>query len=160
MSWSLELRNGDLTIGGARFGAVTGTQKLIQDLRCTLLERMGTDPSHPSFGSLLDGGRTPEGIEQPSLLGADDWDRITIQIESEIRRITSEHQARQVQRGQGDRITYGHSTLTKGEVLLALEGIEMIQVQDTLIAVVSLRVGSDDIHTLNIPLSSEPVITR
>jgi hypothetical protein len=160
MSWSLELRNGDLTIGGTRLGAVTGPQKLVQDLRCALLERMGTDPSHPSFGSLIDGGRTPDGVEHVSLIGGSNWDRIAIQVESEIRRIVSEHQDKQLARTQADRVRYGKSTLSRGEVVLSIRSLDLVQVQDTLIARVLLEVGDGVIQTLNIPLSSEPVITR
>lgn len=160
MSWSLELRNGDLTIGGTRLGAVTGSQKLVQDLRCALLERMGTDPSHRGYGSLLDGGRSLDGVEHPSLLGGMDWNRIALQVEAEIRRIASDHQDRQLARTSADRSTYGKSTLSTGEVLAGLKDVRLIQVQDALNVVVTLQIGSGETQTLNIPLSSEPVITR
>lgn len=160
MSWSLELRNGDFTIGGARLGSVTGSQKLVQDLRCAILERMGTDPAHRDYGSLIDGGRTLDGVEHPSLIGGMDWDRIAIQVESEIRRLAIAHQDRQLARTEQDRIVYGKSTLSHGEVLAGLREVNLVQVQDTLNVLIVLQVGDGETRTLNIPLSSEPVITR
>lgn len=160
MSWSLELRSGDLTIGGARLGVVNGSSKLIQDLRCALLERMGTDAFHPSYGSLLDGGRTPDGVQHGGLIGETDWDAIAIQVDSEIRRIASEYQDRQLARAQADRVTYGKTTLDAGEAFLGLSDVNLVQVQDTLFVRITLQVGSGETRTLNIPLTSEPVITR
>jgi hypothetical protein len=57
MSYSLRVEGGDLVVGNKRaLEVVTGKEKLFQDLKLWLLERVGTDPSTPTFGSRLDGG--------------------------------------------------------------------------------------------------------
>lgn len=154
MSWSLQLKNGDLTLGEARYGAVTGSAKLIQDLRCALLERIGTDPQHPAFGSSLDGGRLPDGTELPSLIGRKDWARVVVEVESEIRRIERNHQARQTSRIEADKFTYGRPTLTPAEILVSIDGIESIQVGDTLLVRVSLVTGGQQNYVIDIPVST------
>src|SRR3954462_6416197 len=102
MSWSLQLRGGDLVIGGASFGVATQQQKLIQDLRCAILERMGTDEDHPWFGSLIDGGRL-NGVDQPSIIATDNWNMAVLAVESEIRRIVDQYQKAQIIRTERDR---------------------------------------------------------
>src|SRR4051794_27221905 len=99
MSWSLELRGGDLAIGGASYGVVTNQAKLVQDLRCAILERMGTDPDHPGYGSLIDGGRL-NGVEQESVIATDDWDVAVLTVEGEIRRIVDLYQKMQIARSE------------------------------------------------------------
>jgi hypothetical protein len=69
MSWSLRIQNGDLMLDGTNLGRATGSAKLIQDLRCAILEKMGTDDLHPEYGSLLDGGRDESGDVQPGYIG-------------------------------------------------------------------------------------------
>lgn len=157
MSWSLQLRNGDLALGGTRFGQVTGSQKLIQDLRCALLEHRGHDDMHPLFGSMIDGGRNEAGIEVSSIIGTNDWERIAMRVEGEIRRIGAEHQQRQIERAKQDRYRYGESTLENSELLLSVQDVDMIQVQDTLLVKVILETGSGTQTNITIPISNIPV---
>lgn len=157
MSWSLQLRNGDLTVGGARFGQVTGGQKLIQDLRCALLEHKGNDPDHPEWGSVLDGG-VDNGIEIPSLIGSTNWQYIVLAVQSEIRRVAAAHQNRQLARTKQDRYTYGESTLTPDELLVEVESVDCFQAQDTLLVQVTLKTGTGTTSTLNIPIPNTPVM--
>lgn len=159
MSWSLALRNGDLALGGTQLAVVRGTAKLIQDLRCAILEPMGTDDLHPGFGSLIDGGRRPDGTTVASPLGGSNWSAIAMQIEGELRRILDEHRARQLVRARADQFTYGKPTLDPGELLLSVRDVTMFSVQDTLVCQVALEVGDGSTRALNIPLTSEPVIT-
>src|SRR4051812_37950439 len=109
MSWSLQLRNGDLALGGANLGIVTGSQKLTQDLRCAILEKMGTDELHPWYGSLLDGGMDAEGVVSPGYIGETDWELGALNVQAEIRRIAKQYQDAQAARLENDRLTYGHS---------------------------------------------------
>jgi hypothetical protein len=132
MTWSLQLRNGDLTLGNASYGRVTGEDKLVQDLRAYILERRGTDNAHPLFGSLLDGGVNTDGSLARGLIGRDNNAFLTLEIESELRRIISEYQARQLQRAKDDRVIYGKTTLTKGEVLLGITTLKVNAVADRL----------------------------
>lgn len=159
MSWSLQLRNGDLALGGTSFGQTTGGNKLVQDLRCALLEHRGHDDMHASFGSLLDGGLDDFGIEQPSLIGTSDWARIALRVEAEIRRITQEHQQRQLERAKQDRYTYGESTLSGSELLLQVSDIRMMQAQDALMVSVSLITGTGQAVVINTPITNGTVVT-
>lgn len=160
MSWSLQLRNGDLTLGGTSLGQTVGGNKLVQDLRCALLERRGHDVSHLTYGSLLDGGLDDFGVEQPSLIGTNDWNRIALRVEAEIRRISRVHQGAQLERARQDRLTYGESTLDPQELLLQIQDIKMIQAQDKLMVSVSLVTGNHQTITINTPIGSNtPVVT-
>lgn len=153
MSWSLQLRAGDLVVGGASFGTVSGSQKLVQDLRCAILERMGTDEAHPWFGSLIDGGRL-NGEDQPSIIATDDWDVAVLSVESEIRRIVDQYQKTQIIRSEEDRSRYGKPTLTPDEILMGISGMQFFQAQDNLLVRVTLTTGADQQLILNVPLGS------
>jgi hypothetical protein len=155
MSWSLELRNGDLTVEGASLGTCTGSQKLVQDLRCHILEHMGTDSMHPTFGSTLDGGTGSDGLYNPGVIGETDLELVTLEIESELTRIIKEHQNKQLARAKQDRLVYGKATLSPGEVLYSLAGISFVQNQDVLFVVVSITTASGEDIGLEIPLSDE-----
>lgn len=158
MSWSLQLRNGDLATSGARLGQVTGGTKLVQDLRCALLERRGTDDMHPTFGSLIDGGRDEFGNEVDSIIGSSNWQRIAMRVEGEIRRICAEHQQRQVDRAQDDRLRFGESTLTNDELLVKVESVQMSQAQDTLWVSVVLSTGAGRTTTIDVPVISDAAL--
>lgn len=157
MSWSLQLRAGDLVIGGARMGTVTDQSKLVQDLRCAILERMGTDEDHPWFGSLIDGGRL-NGVEQESLIATTDWDTAALAVEGEIRRIVDQYQKAQIVRTEQDRAIYGKPTLTSGELLMGVSNIQFFQAQDNLLCRVTLITGSDRNIQLNVPLGTNGLI--
>lgn len=154
MSWSLQLRGGDLVLDGTRLGSVTGSNKLIQDLRCTILERMGTDDSHPWFGSLIDGG-IQNGQEVPTLIASSNWSYVMLQIEAEIRRIADLHQKSQIQRLERDKSTYGKPTLTSSELLMGIGDIQFYQAQDNMLIQIVLIVGNERNETINIPLSTQ-----
>lgn len=157
MSWSLLLRGGDLVIGGSSFGMATEQQKLVQDLRGAILERMGTDEDHPWFGSLIDGGRL-NGVEQESLIATDDWDYAVLAVEGEIRRIVDQYQKQQLARTEQDRTAYGKPTLTPGEILMGVSNIQFFQAQDNLLCRVTLVTGADAEIPLNVPLGSNALI--
>lgn len=159
MSWSLQLRNGDLALSGNRLGQVTGAPKLVQDLRCAILEPRGTDDAHPKYGSLIDGGRDDKGNEVRSLIGESDWDLIALRIESEIRRIGSDHQQRQIERAKRDRFTYGQSTLVNDELLADIEHIDMFQAQDRLLVSVTVKTGQNQTFTIDVPISETIPVT-
>lgn len=157
MSWSLQLRGGDLVIGGSSLGVVTQQQKLVQDLRCAILERMGTDEDHTWYGSLIDGGRL-NGVEQESLIGTDDWNVAVLSVESEIRRIVDSHQKQQIARSERDRTVYGKPTLTPAELLMGVNNIEFFQAQDNLLCRITLVTGADRDIQINVPLGTNTLI--
>lgn len=142
MSWSLQLRHGDLALSGASFGTVTNGQKLVQDLRCWILERMGNDSMHPAYGSLIDGGIRPDGTIELGMIGETDPEYALMVIEGELHRIVSEYQAQQLARAKGDRFTYNKATLTAREVLLSLIGIEATMLGDSLTLTLSIQTGN------------------
>ena len=139
MTWSLQTRNGDLTLGNASYGTVTGEDKLVQDLRAYILEPRGTDSAHPLFGSLLDGGLNTDGSFSKGLIGHTNNAFTELEVESELRRIISDYQARQLQRAKDDRLIYGKTTLTKGEILLGVTFINVEAKTDTLSITLSLE---------------------
>jgi hypothetical protein len=154
MSWSLQLRNGDLALGGTQLGTVTGPQKLVQDLRCALLEPRGWDDAHPSYGSLLDGGRDDNGADMASVIGTSNWERISLRVEGEIRRICALQQQAQLDRAKNDRYTYGESTLAPNELLVRVSSVSMFQAQDTLLARVTLETGTGNVAEIDIPVTA------
>lgn len=153
MTWSIQLRNGDLALGQASLGTVTGSQKLAQDLRCFILERMGTDDLHPSYGSLIDGG-TRNGEYVAGVIGELNDDLTLTVIEGELRRIVKAYQAMQLERARADRDRYGKATLSKGEVLIQLTSIEAQRAQDALYLTLNLLTAQDEEIALNLGLST------
>lgn len=158
MSWSLKLTHGDLTLSGTQFGIVTDEAKLVQDLSCHLLERMGTDDLHPGFGSLIDGGTRPDGTEIPSVIGDPDVALVALEIEAEIRRVAREHQAKQLVRAKSDRFTYNKVTLTAGEVLLSIQNIVFTQIEDRLAVKIVLQTAHGQDVELVLPLPEEALV--
>lgn len=158
MSWSLRVSQGDLTVEGGKLGTVTSENKLLQDLRHYLLERMGSDPMYPSYGSLIDGGRLPGGQEVPSPIGSHDFQSVALELESEIRRVAGEYQTNQVNRAKTDRRRYNRVTLSAGEILVAINFIRFEQRQDTLLVHVGIETGTS--RELNITLPLAPVFTN
>jgi hypothetical protein len=154
MSWSLQLSHGDFTVSQAQFGTVTNESKLVQDLRCALLQKMGSDLLHTDFGSVIDGGIGPDGSYVEGVVGENDIDMAVLFIESEIQRVVRAHQARQLARAKADRSTYGRATLGPREVVIGLANIAIIQDQDILNVAVTLQVGSGEMIDINVPLTA------
>lgn len=158
MSWSLSVINGDLVLSGTKFGVVSNENKLVQDFRHYLLERMGTDPAYPWYGSLIDGGTKPNGQMVTSVISDTDWPSVTLRIESEIRRIANLYQRKQIERAQSDRNRYNRSTLTMGEILAAIVNIGFQQQADALFVTITLQSGRNTQASINLTLP--PVLTR
>lgn len=143
MTWSLQISHGDFQVESAHLSTVTGQKKLVQDFRCAILEQMGIDNLHPDFGSLIDGGTTPEGVTSNGVVGTIDVQSARLTIESEINRIARYIQRAQLERAKSDRLTYGRATLVPQEVLLSLNGITIEQIEDRLRVVVGLTSASN-----------------
>lgn len=152
MSWSLQIANGDLAFNGNDLSTVTGSDKLVQDLACCILEPMGTDDMHPSFGSLIDGGIDSSGNFNPGVIGAPNNAATAGLVDSEITRICNQYQASQQARYQSDLAAYGTSTLTASEVLLSIGGISNTVNQDQLEVTAVLQTGTgSQPFVLNVP---------
>lgn len=150
MSWSLRVSQGDLVLDGPSFDTVTNENKLVQDFRHYLLTHMGQDDMYPWYGSLIDGGTKPNGQTVDSPIASTDWNSVTLQISSEIRRIASAYQRQQIERAERDRTRYNKSTLTMGEVLAAVTDIKFQQIEDTLNVRIFIQSGRDLIGTVSL----------
>lgn len=154
MTYSLNIRGGDLSLGGpGGLSTVTSTDKLIQDLKCWLLERIGTDPLHPDYGSTLDGGGVPGGPQMNGLLG-NAIDQVTIlQVEAEVRRILDLYRQQQINRIQIEQTLYnGKNTYTFGEILFAVDSVNATQFKDTIIVNVAIRTANGQSITFSQPV--------
>jgi hypothetical protein len=152
MSWSLQIRNGDLFHHDGHYATVQGPVKLVQDIRHAILERFGTDEFHPEHGSVIDGGVRSDGTEVPSLIGMTDVNLVTLNIESEIRRIEYNIQARQKERLENDNYVYGRTTLRKDEVLASISNIRFEQVGDSLFVTLTVKPLSGRPEILTLPI--------
>ncbi len=151
MSWSLKIRNGDLAIDGGTYGTVTGPEKLVQDLRCWILEEQGNDVMHPDYGSLIQGGMSPSGVPVPSPLGNTFSAEDLLRIESEVRRVIMAYQAQQRDRISVDTVRYnGKNTMSPGEILLSIKNISIIQNIDTALCYVTLVTGNGDVVSFTV----------
>jgi hypothetical protein len=149
MSFSLQLKNGDLALSGTSFGTVTDAAKLQQDLTCCILTPLSYEEIHPEFGSTLE-----ENLTNPSaeILGTKNWSHAASIIRSELTRICQNYQAQQIARNEDDSIKFGRPTLTPNEILLRIVGIDFTQAEDHLLCRLTLEIGTDTLE-LNIPLS-------
>lgn len=160
MSWSLAIRNGDLDVRNAQIGVVRGAEKLVQDFRCALLEALGNDDMHPTWGSILDGGVASDGTTIEGVIGASDPQLAALAIESEIRRIAGQLQQRQLQRVRQERLTYNKVTLTASEILVGVSSVRMFQTADELTVLVTLQTGANDLIDVALPVTDETMVGR
>lgn len=154
MTWSFAIQNGDLALSSSDYAIVSGEPKLIQDLTCFILERMGTDPNHPDYGSLLNGGIDGNGTVYPSYLGMNNDAIAQGRVQGELQRILLAYQNMQLARAKSDVALYGKTTFSRGEVLLSVDSFTMQATFDTLSVIIGITTGNDTSVTLNIPLPS------
>lgn len=155
MTWSFHTKNGDLNLGGTGgFATVTGQQKLVQDLKNWLLEPRGTDPLHPDFGAVLDGGLLPDGSFSDSLIGNELTAEALVLVESEVRRVLASYQQQQLDRLTRENSLYGgKNTFSLGEVLASVNAVSLQQANDTVIVTVTIQTGDGDSISFTQPLS-------
>jgi hypothetical protein len=152
MTWSLAIQNGDLALSGSDYTIVTGEDKLIQDLTCYILERLGTDPNHPDYGSILNGGVDGSGTVIPSMIGVNNNTIAQSRVQGELQRILLAYQNMQLARAKSDIALYGKTTFSRGEVLLSVDSFTMQSTLDTLSVIIGITTGNNTSVTLNIPL--------
>jgi len=155
MTWSFHVKNGDLNFAGpGGFATVTGQQKLVQDLKNWLLEPRGTDPFHPDYGSVLDGGVMPDGTEAISTIGGLVTGEAMLNIEAEIRRVLVGYQQMQFDRINREHAQYGgRNTFSNGEILASVQDVIISQVGDTVLAQCVIRTASGDAISFIQPLT-------
>jgi len=151
MTWSLALKNGDLSLSSSNgLDVVTNEEKLVQDLRCNLLEKMGNDDMHPDFGSLLNGGTMPNGTQHNGYIGERDDDTTILGIQSEVTRVVNNYQERTLSRAKIDKLSYGKATLTHGEVLYDLNDIIVQKSLDKVNVMINFTSAANNEQTLEI----------
>lgn len=135
MSTSFKISGGDLSIGSGRsYERVSGAYKLAQDLRLWVLERIGTDPATPTYGSRLDGGII-DGVEQASYIGQLANPYVLTQIRSDIIGLLSDYQTNQISKMKREMIAFGgKNSLTADEILQTVVSVDTTQVADQVIA--------------------------
>jgi hypothetical protein len=153
MSWSFQINNGDLQIGSNGLNTVSDTAKLVQDLTCDLLEPEGTDPLHPGYGSVIDGGTDSAGNYVQGIIGDPNDSTAATFVGQEVQRIMTNYQQSQINRNQADIAVYGASTLTAAEALLAISAITVTQVQDQALVIANIQTGTGSLP-LTVPFSS------
>lgn len=153
MSISFKIEGGDLKVGvGRTFETVTGAPKLAQDLELWILERLGTDPSTPNFGSRLDGG-TVNGVMLESFIGQSATDERASEIKQEISTLLAQYQQTQVAKIQREMILYnGNHTLSKDETLYSVDSIESKVVVDQIIVRVGITTLAGAQFKITLPL--------
>jgi hypothetical protein len=156
MTYSLNIRNGDLNLGGPKgVATVTGVEKLLQDLRQRLLEPVGTDPMNPDFGSSLDGGISVDGVEIITNIGGQFTGETKANIEAEILRCLQAHQQMQAARIRQQQDRYGGKTFfTEREILYRIDSIDSQQMVDTLVVKVVMTTAAGTQFSIVQPLGS------
>jgi hypothetical protein len=152
MSWSLRLHNGDFVPNRGSLSVARNETKLIQDLKCYILEEIGNDPYHPEYGSKLNGGQE-NGIRVQGVLGLS-GPFAQLEVESELRRIVSNYQQLQLLRARTDQVARGRISLDRGEVLVALSGITFTYDQDRMTANLTLQTGDGNTFQLGVPIQT------
>lgn len=155
MSWSFHILNGDLNLGGpGGFATVSGTQKLIQDLKHWFLEPIGTDPMHPDYGSAFEGGVMPDGTQIEPQIGTVITGEALLAVESEVRRVLYAYQDQQLQRLNREAVLYsGKNTFAAGEILLSVDDVKVEQVADVVLATISLTTQSGNAVSFVTPIT-------
>lgn len=153
MTYSLMIANGDLSFNGASMDVVEGSDKLVQDLVCCVLEPMGTDQMNPSFGSLITGGVDTNGDVVSGVIGTPNNALAAAFVSGEIQRICLAYQQQQQARYSADVQTYGTSTVTASEALLGVENISATSSTDILAINATLSTGAGDLP-VTLPVST------
>lgn len=152
MTWSLQLRNGDIQKGkGNSLATTTGYRKVEQDLFAWIMTELGESVFTPSFGSMIEfepGGMIELGTGDVLYVNED---RIQLII-SEIHRIIEEYQKRQLSRLRLEVAMYGGKhTFDPGEIIQDYR-LEYEDVLDSLYVDIYLSLLSGVEGTLEIKL--------
>lgn len=152
MSTSFKLDGGDLVVGSGRsFERVSGAYKLAQDLRLWVLERIGTDPATPTFGSRLDGG-VIDGESIEPFIGHLGSESLLSEIRSEVSTLLGQFQQQQIAKMKSDMLLNdGKTTLTAEEILHVVNSIEATQVATQVIIRVNCTTLAGSTFRLLIP---------
>ena len=162
MTWSLRLdESGDLALGGKGLDTVTKEKKLVQDLKCELLEKKGEYPFNPNYGSLLEDDLIAE-LQNTSVSTKLSRDEVIVQIESHIGEVINRYQKKQLGRAKADKMSRGKATLTPEEVVVdfaivnAVQNLTTVKVEVRLTTAATNKNAYEDTYAFNgvtIPLT-------
>lgn len=152
MSKSFKIENGDFVISGRSYATVAGKDKLFQDLKLWILERIGTDPATPTYGSTLDGG-VINGQLVESMIGQSLSQGRIDAVKAEVSRLLEQYQQNQVEKMRLEVIEFrGSHTLSPDEILYQIESIDAAQLQgDTILVRVACKTLAGTSFSLTIP---------
>lgn len=152
MSKSFRIKNGDFVVSGRAYNLVKGKDKLFQDLKLRILERIGQDPATPTYGSTLDGG-VIDGQPVESMIGQTFSQGRMDAIQSEVYRILEQYQQDQLEKMRLEVIEFrGQHTLSPDEILHQIDSVETAQIQgDTVLVRVSCKTLSGISFQLTLP---------
>jgi len=152
MSKSLRIVNGDLSVGAGRgFEQVDRVDKLAQDLRLWVLERIGIDPATPTYGNRLDGGIIDDQ-EVESFIGQVNSEDRALEVRSEVLDLLGRYQNMQLDKIKTEAMKFaGKHTLDADEVLHIVNSVSVSRQADQIIVRVSCQTLSGKSFDLIIP---------
>jgi hypothetical protein len=156
MSKSFAVVNGDLQIGTSRsYSVVSGRDKLAQDLRLLVVEKIGHDPLLPTYGSRLDGGII-DGEEVDSHIGQLATQENLNRVRIEVIRLIENYQQQQFDKMANEAIIYGgRNTFDEDEVVDEILDVDAKQIATTVLVQVILSTLAGTSLKVTIPLTSE-----
>lgn len=152
---NFKLFNGDLILGRSnRLELVSDTNKLLQDLRCWLLEPFGTGFMTPNFGSFL------EFSGEKGFVGRPIGTETEMELKSELDRILSLYQASQQEKIKLARYNNNLNIFSRKEILNRVKDIS-VKVNgsrpDAYNVTIVLEVGNGQELTMELSTSEEGV---
>lgn len=154
MSKSFAVVNGDLVIGAGRgLDLVSSRQKLLQDLRLWVLEKMGIDPSTPTYGNLLDGGINDNGSQIEGYIGRIMTDDALNEIRNTVIDLLQRYQTMQYEKIRGETLRYlGENTLDEDEILDDIRSVVVRDLGTTALVQVNIGTLAGNAIKLTIPI--------
>lgn len=154
MSYSLRVENGDLVVGSKRaLEVVTGKEKLFQDLKLWILERLGTDPATPLYGSILDGG-VIDGQYVDSFIGQVINHENLLAIKAEVLNILQQYQQMQLAKMKKELLEYNNRhTLDENEILHTINSVILTTMGSTVLVKVSCTTLKKVTFNITLPLT-------
>ena len=146
MSKSFSIVTGDLSVTGRHYDTVSGKDKLIQDLRCLLIERVETDPATPDFGSRF---------ETEDYIGQAYTEILASEARADVQALIQRYQQAQLEKLKQETITYGgRNTFNEGEVIETIDSIQSTFSGTTLLIRVTLTTMAGDTIKIDVPLDT------
>lgn len=137
---SFRVREGDLVVTAGSAEAVTGQDKLIQDLTLWLKEPIGAGFTTPSFGSVL-----------TDMIGRGDPEVAALEIQSEVQRVLSLYQAYQFEKIKAARLNGRLHAFSRREILNRILSVQAVAVGNAVQVRVHIQTGGGD--EVQIPVS-------